>query len=111
MSETTIVVIVASGIGVLLSVIGALILLGINKTLKEIQAIWEEIKEIKEKQAELRADLPQEYLRLYGPGYAALHDGIQEIKDTFSRFADDCRKGRCGGPTRNMRRLNHDEED
>ena len=80
MTETTIISIILGIIGVLCAVIGALLLLGINKTLGELKALWEEIKIIQEKQTALRAELPRDYLRVGGPGYNAIMESLTRIE-------------------------------
>lgn len=58
--------------------------------------VWEEIGKIRDRQERLREELPEKYLRLEGPGYRVLIDGIHEIKEHFNAFTKDCRNGKCG---------------
>ena len=80
MTENTIMSIILGVIGVLCTIIGALLLLGISKTLGELKAIWLEIKEIQNKQGELRTTLPEEYLRVDGLGFKAILDSLSRIE-------------------------------
>jgi hypothetical protein len=59
--------------------------------------VWKEIGKIRERQIDLRQELPKAYLRIEGPGYKALFDGIIRIEAHFEAFADECRSGKCGG--------------
>lgn len=97
MAEHTFFAIVMGVIGLLCTVIGALLLLGINKTLAEMKAVWEEIKYIKENQANLRAELPLNYLYVKGAGFQLLMEALHNLKDSFDNFAQDCKDGKCGG--------------
>ena len=80
MTENTIMSIILGIIGVLCTIIGALLLLGISKTLGELKAIWLEIKEIQNKQGELRTTLPEEYLKVDGLGFKAILDSLSRIE-------------------------------
>lgn len=51
----------------------------------------------RERQETLREELPEKYLRVQGPGYKILVDGIDGIKENFEQFAKDCREGHCLG--------------
>ena len=57
--------------------------------------VWEEIGEIRKRQDSLREQLPKEYLRIDGPGYKAMIDGINRIETHFEQFATDCKDGKC----------------
>lgn len=101
-------------IGVLVALIGTLIAvvwkitLNVATTLKEdifemieklddrISAVWSEITKIRDRQVSLRVELPKEYLRIGGPGYRVLIEGITRIETHFETFAQDCRDGKCG---------------
>ena len=92
MTESTIISLILGIVGILCAVIGGLLLIGINKTLGEMKAIWEEIKIIQEKQTALRAEIPREYLRINGPGYNAIMESLKRIEDHGEQVADDLRK-------------------
>ena len=91
----TIALIVISIFTALTSVIVILLKLGISKTMTELTEVWTAIKEIRDKQESLRAKLPEAYLLVKGPGYEALHDGINRIEAAFNQFAKDCKDGNC----------------
>lgn len=98
-------------LGILLAICGALVasIYKIGLTLKtdilemitkldnRVGDVWEEIGKLRERQETLREALPKEYLRIDGPGYRALLEGIGRIEVHFEQFAKDCRDGKCGG--------------
>jgi hypothetical protein len=107
----TLVVLVGAALtvcGVLIGVVYKVIL-KVGETLKtdilkmiasldgKIDAVWGEIGKVRDRQVSLRESLPKEYMRLEGPGYKALIDGLNRIETHFEQFADDCRSGQCGG--------------
>ena len=77
------------------TVILSLLKIGFNKFISEMSELWDAIKEIRDKQADLRAQLPKEYLRLEGEGYKALIDSLKRIETHFEQFTKDCREGKC----------------
>jgi hypothetical protein len=62
-----------------------------------ITDVWSEISKLRERQVNLRSELPKEYMRLDGPGYRAIIEGLGRIETHFEEFAKDCRDGKCGG--------------
>lgn len=92
MTESTIISLILGILGVLCAVIGALLLIGINKTLGEMKTVWEEIKKIEDKQATLRAQLPEEYLRYKGPGYNAIIESLTRIEKHSENVAAELRR-------------------
>ena len=77
------------------TVILSLLKLGLNKFISEISEMWDAIKEIRDRQANLREDLPKEYLRIDGEGYTAIRESLKRIENHFEQFAKDCRDGKC----------------
>jgi hypothetical protein len=73
------------------------ILTMIHKLDTKIGEVWSEISKIRERQDTLREVLPKEYMRLEGPGYRLIIEGITRIETHFEQFAQDCRDGKCGG--------------
>lgn len=57
--------------------------------------VWDAIDEIRSKQEVLRETLPKEYIRMDGPGYKAIIEGINRIERQFEKFTEDCREGKC----------------
>jgi|WetSurMetagenome_2_1015567.scaffolds.fasta_scaffold38931_5 hypothetical protein len=105
----TLVVLIGFVITLCLALVGTIykIMMKIALTLKEdilnmiakvesrIGDVWDEIAEIRKRQDMLRETLPKEYLRLDGPGYKTLNDGIDRIEGHFEAFTKDCRDGKC----------------
>ncbi len=93
----SVILVVVAIFSVLTTIIVLLMKIGISKTLKELESVWDAISVLRNNQSTLRAELPRDYLRVDGPGYDALHDGITRIETAFNLFAKDCRDGKCGG--------------
>jgi hypothetical protein len=72
-------------------------ILAMIKTLdNKIDEVWSEISKIRDRQVTLREVLPKEYMRLEGPGYKLIIEGITRIETHFEQFSQDCRDGKCG---------------
>lgn len=70
----------------------------IDKLDDKLESVWGEISKIKDKQDLLREQLPKEYIRLEGPGYKFLVDGIKRIEGHLEAFIEECRRAwRCNG--------------
>lgn len=89
MTESTIMSIILGIIGVLCTIIGALLLLGISKTLGELKALWTELKEIQDKQTALRTSLPIDYLKVDSLGFKAIIDSLNRIEKHSENVAQE----------------------
>lgn len=88
--------IVTTLILVALGIIGFLLRGWVKHVNENIGEIWQRITKIADRQEQLREELPDKYLKVGGPGYKALADGIHRIENNFDRFAKDCKDGNCG---------------
>ena len=80
--------------GLAMTIIGTLLVLGIKKTLGEMNALWAEIKDINQRQMDLRGtELPRDYLR--ANSLDSVKSTVDRIEKNLHEFTEVCRKGEC----------------
>lgn len=89
------------------TVILSLLKLGVSKFTTEMSELWAAINEIKEKQSDLRSELPRDYMRFKGAAYDNVLGGIGRIEHHLEELTRDCKEWREHNCP--LRKENHNE--